>query len=245
VTETWFERNHRIMKSFADATYRRYIWQAVMAAAIKLPLADEIKIVVGYDPQKLLPHYPNTGRWGESGTDPLVDVMAFMKEFYRKDSPERSFMETYFPRMEAPKRHQIEGGYFDMQEDGTVSPYETIEFADPLTKRIASIPMPIVLDNVRLSYPHIKPKEWPHKIAVIAVDYSMTEARILAAMAEKNVRGLVIDIDSLGGEIYSERSDIFRMLKGEPSIKPKATKQNGRSADYLKHDPSKRNRRHK
>lgn len=86
--------------------------------------------------------------------------------------------------------------------------------------------------------------DWPHKVAVIHVtSFSDIEARILATMADKRVRGVILDLDSAGGEIIY-KGNYSPIYQPKPPTPPKV-KQNGRSAAYLDHDPSKKNRRRK
>ncbi len=83
-----------------------------------------------------------------------------------------------------------------------------------------------------------------HKVAVIHVgtDFSTLEARVLATLADKRVRGIILDLEGHSGEIYRPR-DIFAAPYGPPIVAKKpAVKQNGRSASYLDMDPTKRHK---
>lgn len=85
---------------------------------------------------------------------------------------------------------------------------------------------------------------WPHKVAVIALaglDFGLIEARVIAAMSDKRVRGVILDIESAGGEISNPQLDLYRMAFME---KPRAEKVAKKAPPaYLKHDPTKRHSR--
>lgn len=59
-------------------------------------------------------------------------------------------------------------------------------------------------------------------------DYSKIEMHILTSLGYERV---LLDIDSPGGQL-----DGFLDIKAEPRLKEKPLKQNGRSAEYLKHN---------
>ena len=86
--------------------------------------------------------------------------------------------------------------------------------------------------------------DWHALVAVIAMaglDFSMIEARVLAAMSDKRVRGVILDIESAGGEIVNPQLDLYRMAFME---KPRAEKVAKKAPPaYLKHDPTKRHSR--
>lgn len=76
------------------------------------------------------------------------------------------------------------------------------------------------------------------RVAIVTgTDYGTIEMHILATMHHESARGIVLDLGSRGGEIPGA----FDLAALMPAIRPKqpATKQNGRSASYLSHDPTK------
>lgn len=80
------------------------------------------------------------------------------------------------------------------------------------------------------------------RVAIVTgTDYGAIEMHILATMHHESARGIVLDLESRGGDIPGA-FDIAALL---PAIRPKqpATKQNGRSAAYLSHDPTKKHGR--
>lgn len=78
------------------------------------------------------------------------------------------------------------------------------------------------------------------KLAVIKISemgFSHIEDRVIAAMGDKRVRGVILDIESPGGEI-PPHIDIL------DHIKPKAEEVAKRQPpSYLRHDPTKRHSR--
>ena len=85
---------------------------------------------------------------------------------------------------------------------------------------------------------------WPHKVAVIpmaGLDFGLIEARVLAAMSDKRVRGVIIDIESAGGEIVNPQLDLYRQAFMHAPVQPKTPKK--APPAYLKHDPTKRHKR--
>lgn len=102
--------------------------------------------------------------------------------------------------------------------------------------------------DFRKLYPDVQTadKAWRHKRAVLVVgsDFGPLEQRVLAAMSMPGVVAIELDMKHVSGDIYrypgGQLADMFHppMLK-----KPKAVKQNGRSASYLDHDPSKKHGR--
>lgn len=82
---------------------------------------------------------------------------------------------------------------------------------------------------------------------VLTGDYSQLELYVLAAMMHESKSGVVLDFEGSGSMPgFLDEMTIFRQSGGQiaEAIQPKqpATKQNGRSAAYLAHDPSKRHR---
>lgn len=82
---------------------------------------------------------------------------------------------------------------------------------------------------------------------VTGADYGAIEMHILATMHHESSRGLVMGLSPRGGELPGI-ADLFTLLRqsggqiSEALVKP-AVKQNGRSAAYLAHDPTKRHNR--
>lgn len=82
---------------------------------------------------------------------------------------------------------------------------------------------------------------------VLTGDYSQLELYALAAMMHETKGPLVLDFEGSGSMPgFADPFTLLRQSGGQiaESIQPKqpATKQNGRSAAYLAHDPSKRHR---
>lgn len=60
-------------------------------------------------------------------------------------------------------------------------------------------------------------------------------------MGDKRVRGILLDIESAGGEIVNPQMDLYRMAFAE---KPRAEKVAKKAPPaYLQHDPTKRHKR--
>lgn len=82
---------------------------------------------------------------------------------------------------------------------------------------------------------------------VLTGDYSQLELYALAAMMHESKNGVVLHFEGSGSipgfALHPPCELLFRQSGGQiaEAIKP-AVKQNGRSASYLAHDPSKRHR---
>jgi hypothetical protein len=144
-----------------------------------------------------------------------------------------SDFEAMMPKPAKPRRYYIEGGHFDMQPPGTFDlDDETIQFeGTPTGRRLAPFVAPI--------------RRPQHKVAVIAMaglDFGMIEARVLAAMSDKRVRGVILDIESAGGEIINPQLDLYSQafIHAKPEAKGVAKKA---PPAYLQHDPTKRHKR--
>lgn len=183
-----------------------------------------ISAFVGHDPQKLLPP-PGPDNRPMSLWDPetLLDMIG---DLYP------STFTDFFPKAAKPVRYYIEGGHFDMLPLGTVDPDdEWINFeGSPTGRRLAPFT------------PTIRRPQ--HKVAVIpmaALDFGLVEARILAAMSDKRVRGVILDIESAGGEISNPQLDLYAL---GAMMAPKEKKVAKRAPPaYLQHDPTKRHKR--
>lgn len=72
-------------------------------------------------------------------------------------------------------------------------------------------------------------------------DYREIEKRVLAAMLLHGE--VLIDFESPGGDIAG--NPLFALPELQPLVLAEPVKQNGRSAAYLRHDPSKKYGRNK
>ncbi len=91
--------------------------------------------------------------------------------------------------------------------------------------------------------------ETGRRVAIVTgTDYGAIEMHILATMHHESARGIVLDLESQGGEFppILDCSTLFKQSAGQIAEvlerRDKPVKQNGRSAAYLRHDPSKRHR---
>ena len=190
-----------------------------------------ISAFVGHDPQKLLPP-PGPDNRPMSLWD--SETLLAMTQAVMYDQVPG--IVSLFPRAAKPVRYYIDGGHFDMMPPGTVDPDdEWINFeGSPTGRRLAPFVMPMRQQGKT---------DHQHKVAVIHVgsDYGALEARILAQLADKRVRGVILDIESAGGEIINPQLDLYRMAFTE---KPRAEKVAKKAPPaYLKHDPTKRHSR--
>lgn len=106
----------------------------------------------------------------------------------------------------------------------------------------------------RLVYPHIdrlqgmidrfKPEadDQGRRFFVLSGDYSAIGARVLAEMIRNAPGPVVLQLGQGGGQIASvlDESCLFKPVPKDYTPK---MKQNGRSAEYLRHDRTKRTRR--
>lgn len=171
-----------------------------------------------YDPQRLLPDLRYTDAWYQAiwQSSPADDLAAFCKSIMG-EVYQATGIADLFPK--------------------TISPDEVIDFDAPVspTARYLSDLMTAGIDRT----PRVE-----HKIAIIHVgaDFGALEARILATLADKRVRGIVLDIESAGGEIAGNpQLDLYRqamlLAPVEKKVAPKAP------PSYLRHDPTKNVRR--
>lgn len=72
---------------------------------------------------------------------------------------------------------------------------------------------------------------------VVGADYGDLEARILAWAKVPSIIGIELDMREASGQIFGPYGIYER-----PAPRPEPVKQNGRSASYLDHDPSKRHK---
>lgn len=242
MTETWFERQRRMADAFVDAIYQRWFTDAVFSAAITLPFDAEVRVIVGHDPQKLLPS-PDKAR-------PLtlrerVDLWArdYMTEQYTRMA--LSLYEPIFPdRMELAPINALTG-----------RPYHTGSYVDWMFPG----------DEINLVQP--RERTYEHKVAIVRMGETVNTAAIERLLADKRVRCLVIDIDSDGGDTIVNWNDanadplrdLRRMrdamrlddLPEKMSIDPAMLRAlegrdrvvNKRDQGYLQHDPTKTHRR--
>lgn len=92
--------------------------------------------------------------------------------------------------------------------------------------------------------------ETGRRVAIVTgTDYGAIEMHILATMHHESSRGLVMELSSRGGEFppILDESVLFKQSAGQIAEvlerREKPVKQNGRSAAYLQHDPTKKHNR--
>jgi hypothetical protein len=262
------EAQRRMYQDYSNVLLQRAIVDAMLVASIKLPLADEIRYITGYHPQRLLEHKPEITttrsivRYEDGSIESLTSFAVAYRNYSEKSDPwpfekffHRDLGEEFipFPEIETPTRYYIEGGHFDMYDR---EPRKLAPFVSPTGRR----EKPIVLTGVRLSYPHIEPRQFKRAVIVVGADYSDVEARILAASAHPDVLALHIDLESPGGDLrglFDVPGDFYRKpirdtyprdyrgrfeLRDDDVVDTAAGK---RDKSYLKHDPSKSHKRRK
>lgn len=82
-------------------------------------------------------------------------------------------------------------------------------------------------------------KLFPADIANEVIDYSQLELYVLAAMMHESKDGIVLDLEGSGSIAGLSEHPPCEFLYKTIQTKERATKQNGRSATYLQHDPTK------
>lgn len=236
---------------------------------------DPTEAIVGYDPQKLLPYKPMSLHDFVSSHMVLdaATSMKFIDAFFPKSFDlTREFLDfDYDAKIQPPTRYYIEGGHFDMQEEGT----------RPGPRKLA----PFVTPTGRISYPTMRrpqePREQTYRarfqydeidamregtevhgeIERLFTDWSRAEARILAvvgdiaypidqaqmhqALNDAGIKSIVIDTERFR-EPENKQLDLYRSLMFEADrfeIKSVATAAGKRDMGYLKHDPTKRHNR--
>lgn len=200
-----------------------------------------ISALCGYNPQKLLPP-PGPCNRPMSVWDPET-LLASLGDLFGTSYADmaadydRQF-QALMPKSAKPVRYYIAGGHFDMQPPGTFDlddEYIMFDQGSPTGRRLAPFVQPMrqqgKTDN-------------QHKVAVIHVgsDFSALEARILAQLADKRVRGVLLDIESAGGEIIGNRQiEMYAQAFMHAPVEKKVAKKAPPS--YLQHDPTKRHKR--
>ena len=157
--------------------------------------------VLPYDPQKLLPP-PGPHNRPMSLWDSATMWKALTELSYAEMA---AGYERMFPKPAKPVRYYIAGGHFDMMPPGTVDledEYIQFDQGSPTGRRLAPFVQPMRQQGKT---------DHQHKVAVIHVgsDYSVLEARILAQLADKRVRTILLDIESAGGEISNPQLDLY------------------------------------
>lgn len=227
-----------------------------MMSSLMGGMMPAMSALVGYNPQKLLPPPGPTNR-PMSVWDPetmLEAIGGLYGTSYEEMSGwwNRQF-ESLLPKPAKPVRYYIEGGHFDMQPLGTVDlddEYIMFDRGSPTGRRLAPFVTPRwgesgvspLRDIERFRDEMTKP--WPHKVAVVKVeslDFGLIEARVLAAMGDKRVRGILLDIESAGGEIVNPQLDLYRQAFMHAPVEKKVAKK--APPAYLQHDPTKRHKR--
>lgn len=91
--------------------------------------------------------------------------------------------------------------------------------------------------------------ETGRRVAIVTgTDYRSIEMHVLATLHHESSRGLVMELSSRGGEFppILDESVLFKQSAGQIAEvlerREKPVKQNGRSAAYLRHDPTKKHR---
>ena len=212
---------------------------------------DPTPAIVGYDPQKLLPHKPMSLH-DFAKSHMVLDAsvsMKFIDSFFPKNwDLSREWIDfDPDPKIQPPTRFYIEGGHFDMQEKGT----------RPGPRKLA----PFVTPTGRISYPTItrfqEPREYAYRasaryddsdsmregteihgqIEKLFTDWSSSEARALAvigdtaypidlaqmqqALADHGIKTIYVDPEKWQ-EPENKQLDLYRSLMLDAdSFKPK------------------------
>lgn len=196
-----------------------------------------MKPVLPYDPQKLLSPPSEDNRHTFDWWDPKALLAGINDAFGISYEHMAADYERMFPKPAKPVRYYIAGGHFDMMPPGTVDlddEYIQFDKGSPTGRRLAPFVQPLRQQGKT---------DHQHKVAVIHVgsDYGLLEARILAQLADKHVRTILLDIESAGGEIVNPQLDLYRMAFAD---KPRAEKVAKKAPPaYLQHDPTKRHKR--
>lgn len=229
------DRAYRQLVAFYDARYRAAVTNAMLSAYIK---TDNVRLVCGYDPQKLLPSpekaRPLTGRqWAD----------AFHANFaeWAKEAMKYSYMDferhSLVPMISS--RDVITGRYI---------PYTESRWGEGPSDPVADL----AAFRDRIMHPDVPIR---HKVAVVKVtdlDFSEIEARVMASMSDRRVRAIIIDVDredDLPGRGYDfathKKSRQAGILAGLELKQPKtvATAAGKRDMGYLKHDRTKSHKR--
>ena len=131
-----------------------------------------------------------------------------------------------------------------MSSDRIITPTGRLVWDDPLKGSAEEF-----MAKMQEAMDRFKPHEdgEGRRYFVLTGDYSQLELYALAAMMHESKNGVVLDFEGSGSiPGFADPFTLFRQSGGQiaAAIQPKerATKQNGRSAAYLAHDPSKRHR---
>lgn len=128
-----------------------------------------------------------------------------------------------------------------MSSDRIITPTGRLVFEDKLKGSAEEF-----MTKMQAAMDRFKPHEdgEGRRYFVLTGDYSQLELYALAAMMHESKSCVVLDFEGSGSMPgFLDEMTIFRQSGGQiaEAIQP-AVKQNGRSASYLAHDPSKRHR---
>lgn len=219
-------------------------------------LALRVPAIVGYNPQKLLPapsrsfeesFLLNIGNalglsWDEIN-EPWTSVSDWAEQ-RRKLTPD--FTGLYDGIPDVTRWNEADSDPLaDLQR------WKDQVFGRPLTGRRTFWPtdyMPYMTPGEDIVPVKPRDRTFEHKIAVIRhVDFATTEARVLAMLYDKRVRGIIIDVDRLDddgaeGRRWFPLGEPYKPKPPEP--KPEVSTAAGkRDMSYLKHDRTKQHRR--
>lgn len=143
------EAIRRQATTWADILYDKYVTDAVMRAYIKLPLADEIRYITGYHPQRLLPAPSKPiDLWGPKVQELLSTPTSewFLDKFFP------NVMSEFIDFEPVPKltRYYIEGGHFDMYDR---EPRRIAPFVKPAA--MGKTFYPAAFDEFDKAFPHL------------------------------------------------------------------------------------------
>ena len=115
-----FKKYYEDMRAWSDAVFARFITEAVFTACIDLPFENTVRLIVGYNPQKLLPDTRMTSKtWiGEDGT--RYSVLSFRTEssgviadFFEEDGRRWWPIDGTFGEIFMPKGFDLEREFID------------------------------------------------------------------------------------------------------------------------------------
>lgn len=181
-----------------DSVMRIFVMDLVSNGAASLPPEAVAQMVVGYDPQKLLPHKPMTLH-DFASSHMLLDAatsMKFIDAFFPKNTDlTREWIDfDPDPKIQPPTRYYIEGGHFDMQEKGT----------RPGPRKLA----PFVTPTGRISYPTItRFQDFPERTYRASARYGKTDSMREGAEIHAEIEKMFTDWSSSEARVLAVIGD--------------------------------------
>lgn len=191
-------------RAYYQAIYDAWVREAVLMAFIKLPLENEIRFLVGHDPQKLLTYQPTcvdvSQLWSKETLDALMGIS--YDDMVKMMFPASTLIEHETIDFEPTTRDYT---VLLVATDGPVVAEQTKR--EEITRKLA----PFISPTGRLVYEtNIPPRQEGKTVQTrfhMSSDWSEIEMRVLlATLQHETADQVILDLSKHGGEIASAYS---------------------------------------